>query len=488
MKPTIKYLIFSFLCLFIVACEKNQLPDADFTADPTTITQGGSIQFTDQSTGGPTSWTWMFGDGQSSAEQHPSHTYNNPGLYTVTLVASNGDGSNTKTKSDYISVNRNPTPPVANFEGVPRELSEGGTVEFNDLSTNNPTNWSWNFGDGGTSTSSDPSYQYNTEGIYTVSLTVTNDDGSDTETKTNYITVNHVPTPLDADFTANPTTITQGESVQFTDQSTGDPTSWIWMFGDGQSSSEQHPSHTYSDPGFYSVTLTASNAYGSNAITKLDYIIVEECMGCETGYVYDVIGNTYNTVRIGNQWWMAENLATTSYNDGSPIPIVIADDAWVALTTPAYSWYENDEPTYGDTYGALYNWYAVDNGNLCPSGWHVPSDDDWKELELFLGLDPALYENEGWRGADEGDKLKATSGWVSNGNGTNETGFTALPGGYRDGYNRGAFALQGSYGQFWATDSWDVWGRTRYLGYDVTQIGRTAFRLNTGQSVRCIKD
>jgi uncharacterized protein (TIGR02145 family) len=138
--------------------------------------------------------------------------------------------------------------------------------------------------------------------------------------------------------------------------------------------------------------------------------------------VTDIDGNAYNIVTIGGQAWMKENLKVTKYKDGTTIPLVTATGAWVALTTPGYSFYNNS--VTGGVYGALYNWYTVNTGKLCPTGWHVPSTTEWTTLETFLG------------GASvAGGKLKetGTSKWFSPNTGaTNETGFTALPGGARN--------------------------------------------------------
>ena len=145
---------------------------------------------TDLSTNGPTSWSWTFGDGGSSSQQNPSYTYTAAGTYTVSLTATNAFGSDTETKTAYITVTApNTDPPVANFSGSPTSGFEPLTVDFTDLSSNNPTSWSWTFGDGGSSSQQNPSYTYTAAGTYTVSLTATNAYGSDTETKTGYITV-----------------------------------------------------------------------------------------------------------------------------------------------------------------------------------------------------------------------------------------------------------------------------------------------------------
>jgi PKD repeat protein len=175
-------------------------------------------------------------------------------------------------------------PPVADFSATPVDGDAPLTVDFTDLSTENPTSWSWSFGDGGTSTAQNPSYTYYTPGTYTVTMTVANSAGSDTATKTGYISITEpTPVPPVADFSATPTGGYVPLAVDFTDLSTGSPTSWLWDFGDGTgTSTEQNPSYTYSTAGTYTVTLTASNADGSDGETKVDYITVEPQTGLQT--------------------------------------------------------------------------------------------------------------------------------------------------------------------------------------------------------------
>ena len=118
-----------------------------------------------------------------------------------------------------------------------------------------------------------------------------------------------------------------------------------------------------------------------------------------SGNVTDIEGNVYNVVTIGTQVWMAENLKTTRFNDNSSIPQVTVTADWIVLTTPAYCWMLNDEVTYKDLYGALYNWFAVNSGKLCPTGWHVPSDAEFMTLEEALGMSPDTVKIWDWRGS-----------------------------------------------------------------------------------------
>jgi len=163
-------------------------PVADFSGNPTQGEVPLTVNFSDLSTGSPTDWDWTFGDGGTSEAQHPSHEYTTANTYTVGLTAYNEYGQDTETKTNYITVTQ-PQPPVADFEGSPLSGPAPLTVNFSDLSTNNPTDWDWTFGDGGTSDVQHPSHQYTTEDSYTVSLTAYNAQGDDTETKVDYITV-----------------------------------------------------------------------------------------------------------------------------------------------------------------------------------------------------------------------------------------------------------------------------------------------------------
>jgi len=162
--------------------------------------------------------------------------------------------------------------PLADFTVSATAVNQGDEITFTDQSLNSPTSWHWNFGDGGTSELQNPNYTYNSTGTYTITLIASNEFGSDTITKQDYIEVN-TSKPI-ADFTASATAVNQGDEIIFTDQSLNSPTSWHWDFGDGENSTVQNPSHVYSSVGKYTVTLIAGNAFGSDTITKQDYIEV----------------------------------------------------------------------------------------------------------------------------------------------------------------------------------------------------------------------
>jgi PKD repeat protein len=170
-------------------------PIANFTALPTNGSAPLTVQFTDHSLGDPGEFTWDFGDTTTSMEEHPVRTYEIPGVYTVSLKVTNEHGSHTVRKDHYISVSGLPTPPTADFSAEPTRGYTPLAVQFTDLSAGNPTHWFWEFGDGTDSVEQNPSKQYVTPGVYTVSLTVTNADGNNTRRKEHYVEVTEPPTP-----------------------------------------------------------------------------------------------------------------------------------------------------------------------------------------------------------------------------------------------------------------------------------------------------
>ena len=201
--------------------------------------------------------------------------------------------------------------------------------------------------------------------------------------------------------------------------------------------------------------------------------------------VTDYDGNTYFTVEIGNQCWMAENLEVTHYRNGDAIPHVTDGGTWAGLSTGAYC-------EYVTTYGRLYNWYAVDDSrSIAPSGWHVPTDDEWKQLEMYLGMSQADADDINWRGTDEGGKLKevGTSHWYApNAGATNESGFTALPGGCRNYI--GEFNSIGYSALFWCStelNSDHAWNRHVSRSSSLVYRG-SIYDKRSGFSVRCVRD
>ena len=214
-------------------------------------------------------------------------------------------------------------------------------------------------------------------------------------------------------------------------------------------------------------------------------------------------GQSYQWDRIGDQIWMAENLNASGYADGTAIPLVANASDWYQMSEfeKAYCHYDNNT-AYVSIYGALYTWNAALNiddrsmnnfsmiQGVCPTGWHMPSDTEWKELEKYLGMSRAQADTTGWRGTDEGNKLKSIDYWGSYNKGTNESGFNARPGGSRNG--RGNFNNHGTFAYFWCTpDSSEgsSWGRA-LIEFD-SSIKRESvdyFPEKFAISVRCIKD
>lgn len=205
--------------------------------------------------------------------------------------------------------------------------------------------------------------------------------------------------------------------------------------------------------------------------------------------VTDIDGNRYRYVTIGNQVWMAENLKTTHYRNGDEIPNVTDDMAWSTLSTGAYRNYDNNEDSV-DTYGRLYNWHSLnDSRNIAPEGWHVPTDEEWKELEMALGMNQEAADGTGLRGAGIGGKLKetGTAHWESPNTGaTNESGFSALPGGYCS--TSGHFNNMGNEGCFWSSTESSSSAWFRALKYDFSEVNRNILDKQYGFSVRCVKD
>ncbi len=235
----------------------------------------------------------------------------------------------------------------------------------------------------------------------------------------------------------------------------------------------------------------------------LDSTIVDSIRVFDT-FIDERDAQVYKAITIGDQIWMAENLNSTHYADGTPlVDGTGAGDIAGDYTTKYYFWYDDDSATYSETYGSLYTWAAVMNGEassdnnpsgvqgVCPDGWHLPGDSEWKELEIYLGMSQAVADSEGWRGTDEGGKLKETDTIHWNSpitSATNESGFTALPGSYRS--PNGTFSGIRFYAFFRAATEGSglgVWSRR--LDYDNGKVYRLGdYDKGSGFSVRCVKD
>jgi PKD repeat protein len=277
-------------------------PKAAFTFE----VQGTEVHFVNRSTGGATSWTWNFGDAVQSGDRDPVHVYPHSGSYTVVLTASNDAGSDSA--SDVVTI-AGGTPPTAKFSS---QVS-GKQVNFLDESTGDPTSWHWDFGDNTSSSERNPIHTYASAGNYTVVLTVANDAGSNNANAV--VTIAADKPPVAAFMSA-----VNGHQVNFVDQSTGNPTSWLWDFGDHTSSTTQNPVHTYTSAGNYTVTLTVSNDAGSSHVS--DVVTIAAGDPPKAAFEYVVNGNQVNFVdRSTNHptsylWTFGDN---TSSSAQSPV-------------------------------------------------------------------------------------------------------------------------------------------------------------------------
>lgn len=247
------------------------VPRAEFAGYPRSASVGDLIEFTDISSNTPTSWTWDFGDTATSTLENPIHSYQQKGVYTISLTAQNPNGKGTETKTGYINIGVGPT---AEFMPVIAPYVVGKipmSVDFIDRSIGLPATWYWDFGDGTNATDENPTHSYQTAGIYTVSLTVKNAFGTDTKVSKDLINVGEEGV---VDFTAGATTVGPGWVVSFTDRSTIAPTQWNWDFGDGTTGSGPKPDHAYDKTGVYDVTLHASSPTLAGSTTKTGYITV----------------------------------------------------------------------------------------------------------------------------------------------------------------------------------------------------------------------
>ena len=255
-------------------------PVTSFYTHDTLVDIGDSVHFFSTTHSSlPSTWLWSFGDGFTSTLENPAHLYSYPGTYSVVLTATNACGATYVIQNDYVVVNQAGALPIVNFNANVTTINTGNTINFTDLTQNNPTSWQWTF-DGGIPASSNiknpAGIGYKTPGAFMVKLIATNQSGSDSLTKLSYINVVSPGAAPVANFSANVTTITAGNSVSFTDLSINNPTSWTWQFlgGNPINSSTQNPIVMYPMPGTYNVTLTATNSFGSDVETKTMYITV----------------------------------------------------------------------------------------------------------------------------------------------------------------------------------------------------------------------
>ena len=221
----------------------------------------------------------------------------------------------------------------------------------------------------------------------------------------------------------------------------------------------------------YSAGETAAAVYNKQPGAPVAKLITESMLN-----IMDNDRNSYPVIKIGTQLWMAENLKTTTFNDGTAIPIIYDSKLWSRMISPGYCTYNNNAGKFKTQYGILYNGYTVSTGKLCPLGWHVPSEKEWVALTDYIGETAA------------GGKLKKSDTWMSPNTGaTNVTGFTALPGGSRG--NLGSFMDAGIRGHWWSStenDKADVSNRS--MSYSNSDVTESSDHKQSGLSVRCVKD
>jgi uncharacterized protein (TIGR02145 family) len=238
---------------------------------------------------------------------------------------------------------------------------------------------------------------------------------------------------------------------------------------------------------YFTISIIALLVFFQSCKKKEDIKPTPELM-----QVIDIDGNGYRAIKIGNQWWMAENLKVTHYRDNTPIKTTAADNEWAADTAGAM----HEQPsTFGDV-GLLYNYYAISNKkSIAPKGWHIPSDEEWKELERNLGMSAEDADKTSWRGGDQGEQMmKARVGgtiyWAAYGDvwATNESGFTAMAGGCRMFDGSKGDDRDRCTGFWWSSTTLgnEVW--YRYLDYKNKNVFRYHGPKTYGFSVRCVKD
>ncbi len=302
-------------------------PVANFLADDTQGCFPLPVNFTDLSTPGSspiTSWIWDFGDGNISNDQNPAHTYLNPGNYNVTLLLTDANGCFTQlTFNNYISVYGG-FPTVGFIANPLFSCDVPQNVTFTNTSSGSGAlTYTWDFGDAGTSTATNPNHTYISGGVYTVSLTATDPIGcSATSTQTDYITV--VET-VNVDFSVSSANVCANSPVNFTDLTNPPPATWLWNFGDGQTSTDQNPSHVYTTPGTYSVRLIASYTGNcSDTLLQVNYITVADApavsfnsditTGCQLPQTVSFNDNSTGTGPFTYLWDFGDGQTSTDQN------------------------------------------------------------------------------------------------------------------------------------------------------------------------------
>jgi len=478
------------------SCKKITIPDVRTTevseTTPTTAKSGGNVRnnggaevtargvcwSTNQNPTTANSKT-TDGSGNGLFESRLTELTANTGYY-YRAYATNSEGTGYGEDLSFTTLLNKPD---AAFTASLTTITAGQSVQFTDQSTNTPKSWNWDFGDGSTIKIQNPLHTYSTAGTYTVSLTVENNSGSDTETKSNYINVNPV---VIATLTTNTvTSITSTTAVSggnITNDGGGNITArGVCWNTSGNPTITDNKTTNGIGPGSFSSNLTglsdgttyyvrayATNSAGTAYGDQISFITL----------VTDIEGNIYKTVKIGTQVWMAENLKVTKFNDLTNIPNIQDFAEWAIADSPAYCWY-NNQSFYKDIYGAIYNWYTVNTGKLCPVGWHVPYISEWDTLNKYVERDSKKLREPGY------------NHWTCQEQGTNETGFTALPGGLRyssDWYqNTNGFGLINSEIWFWSASIPQGSPQSFFIYCTGTQSAHND-SYQDGRYIRCIKN
>ena len=387
-------------------------PTANFSANKTTGVAPLAVSFTDSSTGSITSRSWNFGDGTTSTAQNPSKTYSNAGIYTVKLTATGPGGSNTATKTNYISVTApTTTAPIASFTAGPASGGAPLLVTFTDTSAGSVTNRSWNFGDGTTSTAQNPVKTYGAPGTYTARLTVGNSSGSTSATKTISATA---IAPV-ASFSANPRSGAAPLAVSFTNTSTGTITSYSWSFGDGGTSAAPNPTYTYAKAGTYTVSLATTGPAGSNTKTQANHITVSAAQaggGLVAAYnfeeasgatVVDASGNSNHGAISGAARITSGKYGKALSFDGVNDWVTINGSASLGLTTrvTVEAWVYPNNLDSGWWYCVL----AKDHSG--GASYYLAASSDRNQPEFGVGT-----EDWGWYKLYGGPSLLQPNAWV----------------------------------------------------------------------------
>lgn len=319
-----------------------------FSVSANTANVGGIISFYDESRNA-TSRSWDFGDGTSSTAAVVNKTYNRAGTFTVTLTVFGSGGASAQT-SKTVTI----TASLASaFTFSPANPTTNDTIAFADQSTGGVTSWRWVFGDGQQSTAQNPTKRYSTAGTYSVTLTAFRNSESSTTTQTINVT-NPIPvTPtIAANFDFAPSSPVAGTSVSFTDRSTGSPTTWSWSFGDGRTSMLQHPTITWSAPGTYTVTLTASNGGNSGTFSKPVTVV-------QTAPHRSLISAAAQTNGLGGTTWRTELSLFNAGDNGATVTLLFIPGAGGSMISRSLFLSPKQSATYANT---LLDLFGVPNG------------------------------------------------------------------------------------------------------------------------------